>query len=156
METQNAPLKEKFRQDLKTALKEKNETKNSTIKMLLAAVQNKEIELGKKETGLTDDEFLSVIKSEVKKRQDALTAYDSAGRPELAEKEKAELNILQSYLPPELSDEEVEKTVKESIKELSASSPQDFGRVMKDAMAKLKGKARGDRVGKKVKELLGA
>ncbi len=156
MEAPNSPLKEKIRQDLKTALKERDERKTSTIKMLLAAVQNKEIELGKKETGLTDDEFLSVIRSEVKKRQDALSAYDSAGRPELAEKEKAELTILQSYLPPELSDEEIEKIVKESVKELSASSPQDFGRVMKETMAKLKGKASGDRVGKKVKESLGA
>ncbi len=146
-------LKDKLREDLKSALKAKDEKKSSTLRMLMASIQNKEIELVKKDEGLSDDEILSVIKSEVKKRNDAVTAFNDGGRPELAENEKQELSILQVYLPPELPDEEIEKTVKETIKELSAG-PQDFGKVMKEAMAKLKGQAGGDRVSKKVKEFL--
>jgi uncharacterized protein YqeY len=147
-------LKENIQNDLRSGLKEKDENKTSTLKMLSAAIINKEIELQKKEEGLTDEEIQDVIRSEIKKRNDAIEAYEQNDRTEQAEKEKAELEILKAYLPPEISDEELEKTVKETIEQLEASSPQEFGKVMGALMPKLKGKASGNRISAKVKELL--
>ena len=146
--------KEKIQQELKQSLKEKNEIKSSVIKMLLASILNLEIQLKKKEEGLTEDEAQKVVKSEAKKRRDSIEAYEKAGRTDLAKREKEELSILETYLPEEIKDEEIEKIVKEIITETKAKSMQDFGNVMKEVMAKVSGKASGERVSKIVKELL--
>lgn len=147
-----ADLKEKIQSDLKTALKEKGEIKSSALRMLLSAVGNKEIELKKKKEGLSEEEFQNVIRSEAKKRKDSVEAFTKAERPELAEKEKTELLILQEYLPPELSEEEIEKTVKEVVANMP--DEKDFGKIMGQTMAKLKGRADGKKVGEIVKKLL--
>ncbi len=139
-------LKIKIKEDLKNAMKKRNATIVSTLRMLLAAVANKEIELGKKEAGLSDEEMLNVVRSEAKKRRDAIDGFEKAGRPELASQEKNELAILESYLPPEISDEEILAAVKKGIEESQASGPNDFGKVMKIIAPLLKGKASGNRI----------
>lgn len=148
----NQMLKDKIKEDLKDALKQRNAVSSSTLKMLWAAIINKEIELNKKAEGLSDEEILSVIRSEVKKRQDSIDAYLKGGRPELADNEKKEQELLKTYLPADLMDEEIEKIVKEALGE---SEKKDFGAIMKVVVAKTKGRADGQRVSKKVKEALG-
>jgi hypothetical protein len=148
-------LKEKIQKDLIDALKQRNETKTSVLKMILASVLNKEIELKKKDEGLPEETIQKVIKSEAKKRRESIEAYTKAGRQELAQKEKNELLVIESYLPQELPDEEIERIAKETVDELRAG-PQDFGQAMKEVMAKTKGQADGKKVSEIVKQLLKA
>lgn len=148
------------------ALKNQEPELLSTLRMLLAAMHNREIEkrtklskggaagdLGKLST-LKDEEVIEVIRSESKKRREAMLEYEKAGRKESAEKEAGELKILEKYLPQELGDEEIEKTVREIITQIGPVSEKDFGRVMGEVMKKLKGQASGDRVGVVVKKFL--
>jgi len=139
-------LKNKIKEDLKDAMKKGEATKVSAIRMLLAAIHNKEIELGKKEAGLTEEEILNAIRTEVKKRHDAVAGFEKAGRPELAQQEKDELAILEAYLPPEVSDEEILAVVKKGMAESGAAGPADFGKAMKVIAPLLKGKASGNRI----------
>jgi len=148
-------LKDKIAEDQKNALKEGDALRLSTLRMLSAAVANKEIELRKKDVGLSDREILDVISSEAKKRKDASQGYRTGGREELAQKEEAELKILQSYLPPEISEEDLRRIIKDGIREAGAANQQDFAKVMKVIMPTLKGKASGDRISGALKEELG-
>lgn len=144
-------LKEQINNNLKDAMRAKNELELSVLRMLMGAMKNKEITLrdgGKAE--LSDEQILEVIASEVKKRKDAIDAYEQGGRKELADKEKEEIKILGKYLPAQLADEEIETVVRE----IAAGGAADFGRTMGQAMAKLKGKASGDKVGAIVKKVL--
>ena len=147
-------LKQKLNQDLKAALKIRDETKVSALRMVLSSVINKEIEVRKKDIGLSDSEVLETLSSEVKKRKDSIREFEKGGRFDLAEQEKKELEILKDYLPPEMPDEEIIRVVGEGIRETDAKSEKDFSRVMKAAMAVLKGKAEGDRVATIVGEML--
>lgn len=147
-------LKNKIREELKDSMKKGEATKTSTIKMLLAAIANKEIEKMKKEEGLSDEEILDVIRSEAKKRKDAIEGFAKGGRPELVEQEKNELTILEAYLPPEVSDEEILSVVKKGISEAQASGPADFGKAMKIIAPLLKGKASGNRIADAVRKEL--
>jgi len=140
--------------DLTAAVREKNEMKTTTLRMLISAIQNKEIEERRKDTGLSDEELQAVIRTEVKKRSDAASDYQKAGRAELQESEEQEKEILQAYLPPELADSEVLRIVEESVREAGAESMQDFGNVMGIAMKAMQGKASGDRVSAAVRALL--
>lgn len=146
-------LLEKIKTDLKTALKEKNEITASTLRFLLADIHNKEIEL-KKRGKLSDDEVVAVIRKQVKEHQESIEAYKKGKREDLVEKEEKELAILRKYLPQELSFKELERIVKETIKEISAKSPADFGKVMGIVMGRVKGRAEGKEVAKLVKEKL--
>ncbi len=128
--------------------------KVSTLRMAQSAVKNKEIQLLKKDSGLSDEEIAEVIKSEVKKRRDSIEEFTKAGRTELAEKEKVELEILKAYLPPEISDEDLERILKEGVREAGAAGEKDFAKVMKVSMPILKGKASGDRISVTLKKLL--
>lgn len=148
-------LLNKLSGDLKAAMKSGEALKVSTLRMATSAIKNKEIQLGKKETGLTDEEILDVVRSEVKKRRDAAEEFEKAGRAELAAQEKNELEILQVYLPAEISDEELEKILKDGITQSGASGAGDFGKAMKAVMPALKGKASGDRISAILKRLLG-
>jgi len=144
-------LLEQIRQDLVTAMKAKDTETLSVLRMLIAALRNKEITLrdgGAAE--LTDEQVLEVIGSEVKKRRDSVEAYMSGGRSELADKESAEIKILEKYLPEQMSDSELEKIVQEVM----AAGATDFGRIMGQTMARVKGKADGNKVGEIVKKLL--
>jgi len=147
-------LKNKIREDLKNSMKKGEATRTSAIKMLLAAIANKEIEKMKKEEGLNDDETMDVIRSEAKKRKDAIEGFEKGGRPELAQQEKDELIILEAYLPPEISDEELLTVVKKGVEEAQVASPADFGKVMKILAPLLKGKASGNRIADAVRKEL--
>jgi len=162
-------LKEKIQKDFKKTLKEKNKTEISTLRMLNAAILNREKKkrykisgekpgLGeeelKKESQLIDEEIQEVVFSEVKKRKEAISEFERGKREDLAEKERKEMEILKRYLPEQLSEEEIEKLAKESIKKIGAESMKDMGRVMGVLMPKIKGKAEGSVVSKIVRELL--
>lgn len=146
-------LQDQIKKDLITSLKEKNEAKVSVLRMLQAAIKNKEIEIKKRE-GLSDEEIQQVVVSEVKKRNDSIESYKAGGRDELVEKEKKEIEVLKNYMPEQVSEEEITKIVEKAISDIGASSPQDMGKVMGKAMEVLKGKADGNVVSKIVKEKL--
>jgi uncharacterized protein YqeY len=163
-------LKEKIQQDLTKALKEKRDLELSVLRMLNAAITNKEKdkrykkskekpELSEtaleKEGQLTDEETTEVISGEVKKRKDALSLFEKGKRQDLAEKEKKEIEILKKYLPEQLSDDEIKKLAMEAVEKTGAREMKDMGRVMAELMPKLKGKADGSLVSQIIKELLG-
>jgi len=162
-------LKEKIEEDFKKALKERNEIEISTLRLLKNEIFNKEKEKRykiakenpslsekelEKESQLTEEEIKKVILSEIKKRKEAIFEFEKGKREDLAEKEKKELEILKRYLPDLLSKEELEKIVKETIEEVGAQSLKDLGKVMKEIMKKVKGRAEGDEVLKIVKKFL--
>ncbi|MBU1091611.1 GatB/YqeY domain-containing protein [Patescibacteria group bacterium] len=147
-------LKEKIQKDMITALKSKEEIKSSTLRMLLAAINNGEIGARKKDEGLSKEEIQKIIKSETKKRRDSIEAYEKANRTDLAEKEKKELSFLKEYLPEEISDKEIEKITGEAIADTGAHSMQDFGSVMKEIVKRTGGQADGKKVSEIVKKLL--
>lgn len=163
--------REQIQKDLKEALKGGRAIQLSTLRMLLAAVATKETEKRTKlwkdnpdsspeslerESRLTPEEIIQVVASEVKKRSEAALEFERGQRPDLAEKEKKEIEFLKVYLPQQLSEEEIKKLARELIKEIGASGPKDIGRVMGSIMSKVKGRADGNLVSKAVKELLGA
>lgn len=143
---------ERLDAELKEALKSKDELKLSTIRMIKASLKNKSIE---KMGALVDDDIISVLSSMAKQRRESIEQFSSAGRSDLAEKEKKELYIIQSYLPEQLSQNALDEIILSAIKECGASSPNDFGRVMKIIMPRIKGAADGKAVSQRVKELLG-
>lgn len=160
-------LKEKIQTDIKKAMQSKDQLRVSVLRMLMAAVFNKEKEkrnkLSKTEeelekldelSQLTEEEILEVISSEAKKRKDSIEQYQKGGRNDLAEQEKKELKILTEYLPEQMGEEEIRKLVKEKILELGASGPQETGKVMGAIMPQLKGKTDGTIVNKIVQEEL--
>ena len=147
-------LKDKIGEDIKNALKKGEAIALSTLRMLLASIRNKEIELRKKDIGLSDSEVLDVISSEAKRRKDAISEYQNADRVELAQKEEEELSILKGYLPAEISDEDLLRIVQDGLREAGASGEKDFGKVMKVIMPTLKGKASGDRISDVLKKEL--
>lgn len=152
-------LKEKIQEDLNLSLKSRKELAVSVLRLILAAILNKEKEKRFKsgqaeEVPLTGEELVEVIFSEIKKRKEAVELYIKGNRPELAEKEKKEMEILQKYLPEQLPEGEIKKLVKEAIDKTGAKEIKDMGRVMAELMPKVKGKADAGLVSKIVKELL--
>ena len=146
-------LKEKLKADLVAAMRAKEAEKLSVLRMLATAIQTKEIALRKGEdVVLSDEQVLEVIASEVKKRKDSVIAYEDGGRPELAQKEKEEIKILEIYLPEQMSDEELEQIVKAAAAEAGPGA--NFGAVMGKVMGKVKGKADGNRVSAMVKKAM--
>jgi len=148
------------------ALKNHEEEMVMTLRMLLSAIRNREIEkrtrLSKTagtndlDTGsrLDDDEVTDVIHSEVKKRRDAIQEFEKGGRKDLAEKEARELSMLEAYIPPELDDAQIEKIVQEVVGLFGVATQKDFGRVMGEAMKKVGRGASGERVSRAVKKML--
>ncbi len=145
-------LKEKIEADLKQALKAKNETAVSTLRLFLAALKNAEIEKLKKE--LTEEELQKLIRSEIKKRKEAAEDYGRGGRADLKVQEEAEVKILERYLPAGIGEEEIKKIILKMIAETKARGPEDFGRVMGRVMKEVGGRAEGSLVGRLVKESL--
>lgn len=146
-------LREQLDADMKTALKEKDQLKLSTVRMVKSAMKYKETEPGA--TGPLDDTgILQVLTSEIKKRRDSVAEYEKAGRTDLAEKEQAEIAVLQGYLPAQLTAEELSKVVDEAIAEAGATSPKDMGKVMKVLTPKTQGRADGKVVADLVKQKL--
>ena len=146
-------LKERIVKDMTAAMKSKEAARLSTLRMVKAAVQNREIEKGGE---LTDEELSRLLQSLVKQRRDSVEQYEKAGRAELAEKERAEIAVIEEYLPRAATREEIEQAVAEAIAETGAASMKEMGAVMKAAMARLAGRnADGRAVNEAVKSKLG-
>lgn len=133
-------LKDKIISDLTAAMKSKDANRTGALRMVKAALMNEE---NKRGVGykLTDEEIAKTLQTLVKQRKDSIEQYTSAGRAELAEKEKSELSVIAEYLPQAATREEIEKAVAEAIGEVGASSMKDMGAVMKSAQSKLAGKS---------------
>jgi uncharacterized protein YqeY len=137
--------------DLTSAIKGRDTLRLSVLRGLKTSIKNKQVELRQE---LNEDQIRGVISSEIKKRKEAIEVFNQGSRPDLADKEEAELKILSGYLPPQLSGEEIKEILANVIEELSASGPKDLGRVMKSAMPKLAGRADGREVNQLARELL--
>jgi uncharacterized protein len=147
-------LSDKILEDLKQAMIKKDELKVSTLRMLKAGLQNLEIDLKAKKKELTDEAAVEIVSREIKRRKESIEAFDKGGREDLAAKEKKELEILIVYLPEQLSDEQLRLIIQNKVKELGATGPQDFGKVMGAVSKETKGKADGTKVSVLVKEEL--
>lgn len=169
-------LKQQIKDDVTSALKQGDEKTSTVLRMALAAVVSKEKEkrykiskdlpaqagepsvteeeLAKK-SELGEDEIITVISSEIKKRKDAIALYEKGNRQELADKEKEEIDMLQKYLPEQLSQDDLEKLIQESITKIGAKEMKDMGKVMADLAPKIKGKADTSEVSKIIKAKLG-
>ncbi len=133
-------LYQQLDQAFKEALKSKQPVAASTLRMLKSAIRYREVEL--KRT-LTEDELLAVVATQAKQRREAMAEYSKAGRPDLAKKEEEELGVLLSFLPKQLSNEELEAELSRIIAEMGAAGPKDLGKVLKAAMARFTGRADG-------------
>eukprot|EP00903_Cladosiphon_okamuranus_P003786 g3784.t1 len=130
-------------EDIKTAMRAKDSLALNSLRALKSALTNAAIEKGGLGTELEEQEILAVIRKQIKQRQDSISQFEGAGRPELAEKEKQEITILSKYLPAALSEEEIEAIVEKAITESGASSKADMGKVMKAAQELADGRADG-------------
>ncbi len=146
-------LQEKLMEDMKLAMKSGDKVRLETIRGLRAQIKNKQIELGKE---LTDEEVLQVLMSAAKKRKESIEQFRAGGRDDRAEEEQQELNIIQSYLPEQMSEAEISRLVEQTIQEVNAASIKDMGKVMGTIMPKVKGKADGKLVQQIVREKLSA
>jgi uncharacterized protein YqeY len=146
------PLAEKIAQDLKEAMKSKDELRLSCLRVLKAAVTN---EQGRRTQPLMDEDVQAVIQSLIRKGQEAAVEFRKGSREDMAAKEEGEVKILSGYLPQQLAPAEIENVLKEIIAEVSASGPKDLGKVMKAAMGRLSGKVQGKEVNEIAKRLLG-
>lgn len=144
-------LKEQIESDLIEAMKSKNDTKVSTLRMLKSAIKNAEIAKMKE---LEDTDIIGTIQGQIKQRRDSITLYEQGNRQELADKEKAEIEILTKYLPEQMSEDEVRSIIVKAITETGASGMADLGKVMGKIMPEVKGKADGSMVSNIVKEEL--
>lgn len=146
-------LKETLRTDLTTAMKARDTTRSATLRMALTSVTNAEV-AGDTAVELDDDAVLKVLAKEAKKRKEAATAYRDANRPELADKEEAELAVLEAYLPQQLSDAEVEALVRQAVAETGATGMAQMGQVMKTVQPLVAGRADGATVAAAVRAAL--
>lgn len=144
-------LKDKLMQDLKSAMKEKNKVRKSVITLIRASIKQYEVD---NRTEISDEGIIEQIAKQLKQRKDALEEFKKGNRLDLVEEAEKEIEILLSYLPKQLSEDEIRKIVKETIEDLGAQGPKEMGKVMGALMPKVKGIADGKLVSKIVKELL--
>lgn len=150
-------LKDQLKSDLTTAIKARDEVTSATIRMALTAITTEEV-AGKESRALSDEDVLTVLGREAKKRRESAEAYDAASRPELADRERAELDVIARYLPQPLTDTEVETIVAAAVAEVSATGATGgaaVGAVMKVVQPQVKGRADGGKVAGLVKASLG-
>jgi uncharacterized protein YqeY len=145
-------LAEQITNDLHQAIKNKDELRISCLRMLKAAIVNKEVEKGREQ--LKDEDIQALISSSIRKSKESIEEFRKGNREDLISKEEGEIKILLNYLPDQLTPPEIEKILKEVIAELSASGPKDLGKVMKTAMARMGGKVQGKEVNEIAKRLL--
>ncbi|MBA2173550.1 GatB/YqeY domain-containing protein [Halobacillus locisalis] len=145
-------ITERLTQDMKTAMKARDKQKLSTIRMVKASMQNEAIKLGT--DSLSEEEEMTVLSREVKQRKDSLQEFKEAGRDDLVEGLQFELEVLQAYMPKQLTNDELEQIVQETIEEVGATTKADMGKVMTAVMPKVKGKADGSQVNKLVLQQL--
>jgi len=144
-------LKQKIKNDLNEALKNADDVSRSVLGMVLAAIMNKELAKAKE---ATPEEIIEILFLEAKKRKESIAAFEKGNRQDLVEKEKKELAILQKYLPEQMSEEDLRKIIKEAIEKTGAKEIKDMGKVMKELMPEVKGKAEGNTVKGVVMRLL--
>jgi len=144
-------LKQRIQDDMKSAMRAKDQHVLATVRLLLAAIKQREID---EKVTLDDQNVLQVIDKMVKQRRDSITQFQAAGRNELAEKEQSEIDILQQYLPPQLTDTEIDALIDEAVSTTSATSMKDMGKLMGALKPKLQGRADMSIVSKKIKEKL--
>ena len=146
-------LKATLQHDLHSAMRAREQVRVATLRMVLTGISNAEVS-GESARELSDDETLKVVAKEAKKRKESATAYRDAGRPELAEREEAELVVLEAYLPAQLGDDELTTIVDRAVEQVGATSMAQMGQVMKVAQAEIAGRADGGAVAAKVKARL--
>ena len=144
-------MKDKLKQDLKEAMRSRNKIKRDTIRLLMAAIKKEEIA---QQGSLSDADINRLLQKQAKQRRDSIKAFEEAGRGELAEGERAELAIIETYLPRQMSEDEIRAIVMNEIERQGASSMRDMGKVMGPLMRKLRGKADGSVVQRLVREQL--
>ena len=144
-------LQQRLDDDLKAAMKSSDSLKTSVLRMIKAAIKNKQVE---KRKDLSDEEIISVLSTLTKQRRESIDLFSKGGREDLAEKEKQELAVLQLYLPGQLSPEDLDRIIMEAINESSAEGVKDIGKVMRLIMPRVQGAADGKVVNQRVKELL--
>lgn len=145
-------LKEEIMEDFKSAMKEKDKEKLSTLKLIKSSLRNKEIEEGGE---LDEADIRSLLAKEAKQREESIEQYEDGNREDLAEKERKELELIQSYLPEPLADDELEELVDEIIEETGAQNMSDMGQVMGKIMPEVRGRADGSKVQELVQGKLG-
>ena len=144
-------LSDQVRADLTESMKARSAERTSVLRMLQAAIKNEQINV---QHELADEEVMTVIRKAVKQRLDSIEQYTKGNRPDLAAKEQSELEILKTYMPPELTDEEIESGVREIVASTGAQSKKDMGKVMKEATARFKGRVDGKKIQEIVARLL--
>ena len=144
-------LKAKLLDDLKGAQKSRDSLKVDTLRLVLAEIQNKEIDLRK---DLEDDAITAILTTQIKRRKEAAALYEQGGRIDLKEKEESEMEILQTYLPEQVGEEELRSRIAEIIAETDAQSPKDMGKVMKKVVPEFRGRAEGEVIKNLVSQLL--
>ncbi len=147
-------LFEKLQSNLIESLKAKEELKASTLRYLISAIKNRIIELRPLNKELDDDEVIALISKQIKQRKESIAEFEKGGRKDLADKEQAELKILEAYLPQQMTEEEVKVLVDSAVAESGAKMASDMGKVMAILVPKTKGKADGALVSRLVKEKL--
>jgi len=133
--------KQKLQEELIAAMKAQDEVKKSTLRMLISAINYYEIQKGGAGYSATEEDILAVIQNQAKQRRDSISEYEKAGRQELVEAEQKELDILQTYLPEQMSEDEIKSIVEQTIAETGATTMADMGKLMGALNGKLKGKA---------------
>lgn len=146
--------KQQLKEELKESMLAKNELRTAVLRFILSGITYYEIQKGGAGYEATDEDVLAVIQKEVKQRRDSIEQFEKANRQDLVTKEKNELAILETYLPKQMSEEEVKKLVDDAVTKTSATSQQDMGKVMGALMPQVKGKADGTLVSRLVKEAL--
>jgi hypothetical protein len=147
-------LKDRLNEDVKQAMKARNARRVSTLRMVMAAIKDREIRPDAPATGLSDDDVLAVLVKMVKQREESAQAYDSATRPELAAGEREEIAIIREFMPRQMSDDEVRSAVREAIASTGAAGPRDMGKVMGALKQRHAGTIDMARAGALAKELL--
>ena len=144
-------LKEKLLEDLKSAMKEKNTNKKNAVQMVRTAILQIEKDKG---IEVTDEQIIDIIAKEVKKRKDSLADFEKANRQDLINQINEEIEVLEGYLPKQLTDEELEEIVSKIVTEVGATNIKDMGKVMKEAKAQIGARADGKRINEMVKKIL--
>jgi len=144
-------LKDRIHEDMKDAMKKREENRLRALRLLMSAIKNFEVAEGRE---AADEDVQSIVLKEMKKRQEAIEAYEKAGRDDLAQQEREELEVLSAYAPRMMSEDEIRAEALKAIGETGASSPRDVGKVMRLLMPRIKGRADGKVVNRIVLELL--
>ncbi len=146
-------LREQLQGDLKAAMKAQDRWRVATLRMVMSAIKQEEVD---RRTEITDQDITAVLKREIKRRREAIQDAEKAGRPDLIQSEQAEIELLESYLPRQLSEAEITEMARAAIAESGAASPKEMGKVMSVLMPRIAGRADGKLVNQVVRQLLGA